>query len=425
MNNQSEQYQRLSQLIEVACDYRGWTKMQLANALQRDPGSVLPRSGNPKLDYLTRLADVLEWPVGEVAAVLNGPGLDPLLPDRDDCQPTMEELGGLEYQQAIANALESQRAGSYPAVIRYAQRATNLAKSGQQVAVALQYAATGWQYLGRSTIALDLLNQAMAQQNVSATLSRTLQSNVSECYYSLWRLPEARALSAELIETIGRLESADRYDRSSEAFAHYVCGNTIRRQVGLDDAHATSLAETGIEYLQRCISLYDTLRSDVDASQTADGVIRICRGAIMELEVVLGRRLAIEVLRIIESGLDDIVEVDSYPRNDLLESYGWWCIFGCNIAHRHMDGPEKQRFLAQFTMKGYEVADRLENWSMRERLFTLDHFRRQALDDAGKAMEEWVLHPSEVRVISGTMGRFPHFRKVGWSIIESANVIRD
>lgn len=425
MQNQIERFHRLSQLVDVACDYRGWTKVQLASALDRDPGSVLPRSGNPKLDYLTRLADVLEWPVGDVAAVLNGPRLDPLLPDSDQEQPLLEELGRLDYAQAVALALESQRAGNFSAVVRYAQRAANLAGTGERLARALQYEAIGWQYLGRSTIALEVLNQALAQPNLSPRLKRILQVNTGNAYYTLWRLTEARALSAELIETMTRLNSDNKFDRSAEAFAHYVYGNTLRRQIILDHADALNLAEVGIEHFHQCIRLYESLRYDVDASQLGDGVIRTCRGAIMELEVALERQPAIEALREMESALDDIFDVEKFPRNDLLEGYGWWCIFACNIAHRYMDGPEKHRFMAQFTMKGYEVADRLENWPIRERLFTLDYLRRQAISDTDGVIEEWVLHPSEVRVLIGTMGRFPHFRSVGWSIIESASVIRD
>ena len=50
--------------------------------------------------------------------------------------------------------------------------------------------------------------------------------------------------------------------------------------------------------------------------------------------------------------------------------------FGCNIALRHLEGELMQRQMAVFTNKAIEIGERLGNWAMRERAFTLEHFRR-------------------------------------------------
>ncbi|MCP4836050.1 MAG: hypothetical protein GY895_14945 [Phycisphaera sp.] len=107
---------------------------------------------------------------------------------------------------------------------------------------------------------------------------------------------------------------------------------------------------------------------------------------------------------------------------DLLECRGWWAIFGCNIALRHFDGDEMHRHMAILTNKALEIAERIGNWGLRERAFTLEHFRRQRAEDPTKDDHEWILDEEEVRTITGTMGRFPGFRRVGWHILESSRI---
>ena len=82
--------------------------------------------------------------------------------------------------------------------------------------------------------------------------------------------------------------------------------------------------------------------------------------------------------------------------------------------HRHM---------AVFTNKAIEIGEQLGNWSMRERAFTLEHFRRQQADLQGVSQEPWPLDDEDIRVITGTMGRFPAFRDVGWQILQNAQVL--
>jgi hypothetical protein len=78
--------------------------------------------------------------------------------------------------------------------------------------------------------------------------------------------------------------------------------------------------------------------------------------------------------------------------------------------------------MAVFTNKAIEIADRLGNWSMRERAFTMENFRRRRVTDTTGFQPDWVLDEDDVRVITGTMGRFPGFRDTGWHILEKARV---
>ena len=128
------------------------------------------------------------------------------------------------------------------------------------------------------------------------------------------------------------------------------------------------------------------------------------------------------VKRILE-GLDEVVDPSRVTPDIELESWGWWAIFGCNIALRHLSGDDMHRHMAVFTNKAIEIGECLGNWSMRERAFTLEHFRRQQADIQGVSQEPWPLDDEDIRVITGTMGRFPAFRDVGWQILQNAQVL--
>jgi hypothetical protein len=61
---------------------------------------------------------------------------------------------------------------------------------------------------------------------------------------------------------------------------------------------------------------------------------------------------------------------------------------------------------------------------MRERAFTLEWFRRQDVaGDEGPSFRDWMLDTEDVRVLVGTMGRFPLFRATGWRILDRATLV--
>ena len=65
-----ERRRRLERLLDLAQVYRGWTRRELAKSLGRDPTKLIPGSGNPKLDLVISLSEVLDWTVGEVTDCL-------------------------------------------------------------------------------------------------------------------------------------------------------------------------------------------------------------------------------------------------------------------------------------------------------------------------------------------------------------------
>jgi hypothetical protein len=181
-------------------------------------------------------------------------------------------------------------------------------------------------------------------------------------------------------------------------------------------------ARTGKQSLERAQSLYLPL-ADEYQNPAWRGIANTCAGAILETEVELGLTDAQSAVRRLLDGLENVLDTSDGLVGDRLESYGWWCVFGCDIALRHFSGGDLQRNVAIFTNKGYEIADRLDNWAMRERLFTMEFLRRQRLNELAGLAVEWTIDDEDVRIIVGTMGRFPLFKSTGWKILQSATII--
>ncbi|MCK6475523.1 MAG: hypothetical protein L6Q35_01685 [Phycisphaerales bacterium] len=213
-----------------------------------------------------------------------------------------------------------------------------------------------------------------------------------------------------------------RAPRAALAFSHYVLGNAARTLAGHEPSKVESHAREAIRSYKASSQLYLSL-ADEFGNSAWRGIANTCQGGIIVCEVDLAARTAASAVEDLIEGLGAVIDASDGLVGDRLESYGWWCVFGCETALRHMDGPDQGRAVAIFTNKGYEIADRLNNWAMRERLFTLEYVQRHRAAEAGDPVADWAIDQEEIKVIVGTMGRFPMFRSTGWKILQSATVV--
>jgi hypothetical protein len=172
------------------------------------------------------------------------------------------------------------------------------------------------------------------------------------------------------------------------------------------------------------MQLYEYLAQEIHTS--FGGIANTCRAGILETEVFLGQIDAREALARVLDVINTVIDPTDVDKGDWLESYGWWAIIGCNLTLRHIsDERDTQRFMAMFTNKADEIADRLNHWAMRERVFSMQFEGRQRLIGWTGQDIPIVIDNDDVRLITGTMGRFPQFRKTGWSILNYGNIIKD
>ncbi|MEM7229051.1 MAG: hypothetical protein AAF432_09580, partial [Planctomycetota bacterium] len=235
---------------------------------------------------------------------------------------------------------------------------------------------------------------------------------------------EARAMASELIHHFDVTAPTSPREQLALAHAYYVRGNAYRRLIQVEPEHSDSAAVAGETDLQESKRLYEAL-ADTVGVDAYRGVASTCYGGLLELAVERGERTARSVIEELMAGLDDVVDAPSYPKGDQLESLGWWCIFGCNIAQRHlMHDNDFFQMMATFTGKASDIAQRTGNWALLERVWSKEYDRRKRLEEfGGIPLSEWPIDSEDVHAILGVVSRFPRFRDCGWKILQTGRFI--
>ena len=413
MNSKTVRRKRLEQLLDLAQAYKGCSRKELARTLGRDPTKLVPGTGIPKLDLVVELAAVLDWPVGDVAGFLWN------RPPREQT-----EVRGDDFDSINEAAGRAHRSGQYQDMLDHARRAHAVATTSEQRARACNREAGAWDGMGRYTEMLQAIKRGVQETGVSPEFRRTLQSNLANAYYSLWALVESGSISRDLIGRFQTHPPRNVADRKTHAFAYYVSGHTFRRLISIEPDRATRLAASAEADLNSAFALYRELAAEL-GDPSLEGIANTCQGGIIEARVETGRTSPQAALDELCAGLDVVRDASSADLvGDRLESYGWWCIFGCNIALRHVaDERELQKYMAVLTNKADEIADQLNNWSMRERVYTMQYTQWERATNSTGFDIPCVIDTDDVRVIAGTMGRFPTFRDTGWQILQSARIV--
>jgi tetratricopeptide (TPR) repeat protein len=410
MKDKIVQRERLCRFVDLARVYRGWSRTELSRVLGRDPSKLVPDSGNPKLDLIVGLADALDWSVGDVAESVweHDAGEDDL-----GCEQTFE---------AISRAsIDARNEGRFDEALRLATRLRLVSESDREHAIACLREGSVWDRRGRFARALECAQEGLGMNCRDLDVRTTLQGRLANAHYTLWHLVEAKAVGRDLVEAFGGTIPDDPVLRENLGMAHYAIGHSARRQIDPSEPELARRLEEARTHLRAASSIFLDLHRD-RARPTDLAFARICAGGLLEIETAAERQSPGDAIEQVMVELEQAIDLDACRSVDLLESHGWWAIFGCNIALRHLEGSDLHRPMAVFTNKALEIAERIGNWGLRERAFTLEHFRRQRVADLIGNEQDWFLDDEEIRTIAGTMGRFPGFRRIGWRILEAARV---
>ncbi|MEQ8850627.1 MAG: hypothetical protein RIB32_02470 [Phycisphaerales bacterium] len=413
MERSQERRERLHRLIDLARASRGWSRARLARALHRDPTKLYPESGNPKLDFLMNLADVLEWSVGDVADAVWGKGMAELI---------AAEPKDRTFIQVDDEALAAYDHGQHERMAELAREMYAIARDADGRALACIREAGAWDGLGRYPKALDAIQRGLNETGISVRYRLILQANLANAQYTLWQLTPALGTAQVLADWYASNPADETESEKRLAFVQYVRGNIRRRLMAIEPESAPQHCGAGMADLTAAQATYERLAAELD-DQTLGGIANTCRGGLLELRVENGDLAASEAVDTIISGLDAVVNIEEMGSGDWLESYGWWSIFGSNIALRHLEGRRLQQSLAILTNKALEIADRLDNWALRERVFTMQYALHQRMVDSTGFDLPFTIDDEDRTLIAGAMGRFPSFRSIGWQILETARVV--
>ncbi|MBX3356580.1 MAG: hypothetical protein KF724_12860 [Phycisphaeraceae bacterium] len=407
--------QRLARMVELAQSYLGCSKAQLALTLNRDPAKVVPDSGNPKLDMVMGLSDVLDWPAGDVAEAL---WLDPI-DDATEQEPVPEK----PFAELSAESLQAHRDGDHARLHQLAAQMLRVATTPREKAQSANRLAAAFDLVGRYAKRLEWARVAASVSGLPRPVRWIYLANLANANYTMWSLEEAIALSTSVFDQASAMTDADDLTEYAKGLAGYVSGSARRRLLAEMPDLRNEHGDTALEHLMASSATLDALalkRNDVSYS----GVANTCVGAAIEVKVLLGRLDPEQAAEQILAGVATVVDPTQRPRGDWLESWGWWSVFGLNIVLRMPPGQDRDRYAAVFSTKAHEIADRLGNWALRERVFSLEHDWRVSISQPREgSLEPKVLDREDLRNLLGTMGRFPWFRRVGWQILNSARLV--
>lgn len=412
--------ERLMQMVDLAQVYRDCNRAELAGMLHRDPAKIIPESGNPKLDLVFNLADILDWPVGDVAEAL---WFDLGADDASKLEP--ETLSFVELNKL---AVEAHRAGDHAKTRIVAQRMLRLAANSRERACAAIRMMNSLDQAGRYSQAIEWARSAASEADLPLPQRLVYLANLANSNYAAWNLHEAIGIAVLIERDCADADLGSESILLARAFAQYVHGSAIRRR----------LQESTLDRQRNCCDARRLFELAIDGFRELErrrgndgdlGIAHTCEGAIIEVDVEAGLMPAMEAVQRIANDLEQIVDPTTHSFGDWLESWGWWAVFGLNIAVRHLTDESRERYAAIFSNKAHDIADRLSNWAIRERLFSLEHdlrTRQGPWDSPDLAIvggRPWVLDREDIRNLLGTMGRFQRFRRIGWSIIRRAKFI--
>lgn len=411
MLDQAACKKRLKELIDLAQTYRGWSNKEIAAALHRDAHNLIPESGLPKIDIVRYLSEALEWSAQDVLDDLWG-----VVP-RPVALTSVEDWATLDR-----HALAAFEAGEFDAVVEISRREYAAASTGEQRARACGREFLGHEGRGRYGLALQATQRGLRESDRTIETTNVLRLDLATSHYVLGNAHEAIGVAATLIQDIEAGCAGTRDIDGMLGFAHFVRGNAFRVVAGAEPLLRERTAGQAIESL--------TIANDLLLAAAAEnrpamfrGAAEVCRGGILEMHALLCVRSPDDVIREFMASLDDAVDIDGIEKHRL-EAIGWWCIFAANLVLRHVGDPAlAEQLLGIFTNKADEVATRLGNWALRERVWTLELMRRTAPSTPpSTAMDDWVIDADDARELTGTMSRFPVFRETGWQILRSAKI---
>ncbi|MCK4343596.1 MAG: hypothetical protein KAY37_17930 [Phycisphaerae bacterium] len=384
----------------------------MADVLGRDRSRLYPETDNPKLDLLRGLSEALEWSLDTVA--------DYIWAGDHDATPRSTSK---DYDTLDQEALAAYQRGDYKRMTELAQEMFVAAKTPDQKARACRLEGNAWDEQARLTESRAAYRRGVKIPGVSKIQHLALEANLANTYYNRWDFAQAIGIAHFVLDRLEEDPPNTPTALECQAFCLYVRGSSLRRMLADKPADAQEIAKRAKMDLEQAEQLYLQLARDTDR-QYLGGIAHTCHGALLEVEVELGLRAPQQTVDDILTELSQLDEGNKRPEGDWLESYGWWCDFGANIAFRHLEGRELQQSVAIFSNKLLEITRSFKNWPLLERAVAMQHsLHEQALETAGI---DWphMLDAEDLKLIAGTIGRFPHFRRVGWNLIENGVIIQ-
>lgn len=392
--------ERLEELQALARTYRNWTVKELAHALGRQPGRLVPESGMPKIDLVVGLAKALDWPVEAVVDHLMKPPAGP----RKVVHPkdTAADYARL-YNESAAKRLER----DYFEAIRLAVRAGVVADTGNRRAGALVLESEAHESTGSYVEAVRCLREAIRMEGIAIEWRIYCDSKLGNLLFMQGLTTQSLGIASSVLEYAQNLPSS-LLVRTSQMLGHWTRGHVLRSAVPLLHTESwRSLAASAREDFCKVKSLCMALVVETDGNPLYFGSFSgVIDPMLLELDAICDEEQAEFAVQALLAILREGGSADS----GIGERKAWAAVAVANTVRRVVPDEMQRRGIldvASAALRAHAVAT--SNWYFAHKHLELDAERRRNLVGHGTASR--ALDALEAKLVAGVLGQVPAARE--------------
>lgn len=392
--------ERLEELQALARTYRNWSVKELAHALGRQPGRLVPESGMPKIDLVVGLAKALDWPVEAVVDHLMKPVSEPR-------RPAIQQDSAADYARLYNESVAKRFDRDFAEAIRLAVRSRAVADNPTRRAAALSLEASAHESAGSYVEAVRCLKEAIRIDGVALGWRLLHDAKLANMLFMQGQTTQAIGIASSVIDYISTVEVRDEPVILAHLLALWSRGHSLRTAIPLSNFEAwLPIAENAHGQFVKAQQLCEEAENIPGQSPkhlTLAGSIDVVA---LELEAICAPARVPEIAE----RLLAVVRDPSGESSRFGERRAWAAIALANTAKRFIGDETQLRGLLDFAsaaLRSHAVAT--NNWYFAHRHLQLDAERRRTLLDHGCASR--ALDATEAKLVAGVLGQIPVARE--------------
>jgi hypothetical protein len=392
--------ERLEELLALARTYRNWSIKELALALGRQPGRLVPDSGMPKIDLVVALAKALDWPIEAVVDHL----VKSATSTRANTVSKHDELG--DFSSLYTASLQRRMERDYFEAIRLAVRAGAAADTATRRAAACVIESDSHEAAGSYLEALRCLRTATELDGVDVEWRLLVDAKIANVLFMQGNRTQAIGIASTVVDYAGRFTN-NHVAALAHALALWARAHALRASIPTRNFDAwRTLAQSAESDFSSAAGIVAELRAaDLGyeaRNLTFAGAIDV---ALLEVKAVLEPSDAPDAI----SRLLEILREGGDVQPAIGERKAWAAIALANTAKR-MVSDDMQLWgileLASAALRAHAAAT--SNWYFAHQHLELDSERRRRLGSLAHGARN--LDATEAKLVAGVLGHVPAAR---------------
>ncbi|MFN9077244.1 MAG: hypothetical protein ACK5WD_03890 [bacterium] len=389
---------RLEELQALARTYRNWSVKELANALGRQPGRLVPESGMPKIDLVVSLARALDWPIEAVVEHL-------VKPDAA-ARPPMHGDGRTDFASLYNASLEKRLGRDYFEAIRLAVRAGSVADTPTRRAAASVIESDAHEASGSYLEALRCLRSVAQLDGVELCWRLLIDAKIANILFMQGNRTQAIGIASTVLEYAARTD-AGHVALLAQSLALWARAHALRSSIPVANFDAWKpMAASAEQDFRTCGDIAEELRASEhgygDRNLTFTTSIDV---SMLELRALRDHEQSGAIL----TSLLEVVREGGAVSPGVSERKAWAAIALANTAKRFVSDDMQlwgMLELASAALRAHAAAT--SNWYFAHQHLELDSERRRRLGTLAHGSR--TLDATEAKLVAGVLGHVPASR---------------